>query len=483
MIRWLLVLLVACFSATALATEAGESNPPTIQPKKIPFEELPDEIKEKIIEKIKESDQLSDDVKQKLIDATEGKSGAEVSEEEPADEVAKEKEDEKDKKKEKEEKSSKNKRVKELKSQMEEMEAEFKFKIAQYKQEMEAERLKIAKAKLHRGIEDALGADADRATKKQVEEIKLQIQLIEAKAKLAAAKNTESLRSLHATKAAAEAELASRAATKKLDDIVMDDLEYSSTPYAKGVLTISDRRIELNGPIMTGAAEYVADRIQYFNNESKKPIFLIIDSSPGGSGMEGLHILQAMHQSEAPVHVVVKRFAASMAAIITTLADHSYAFPNAIILHHQASSGTQGNTTMQKEHLERLREMSARLVGEVAEKIGITEEQFIERMYKNRSSGDWDLFADEAVKQGWVDHVVDNVRETSVRKRPQGARAMPFSFFSADQKRSEAIGAGMDRYEVRLEEQRDERGKRFVRLPRLSPLDHWFLYSPDEYYR
>ena len=65
----------------------------------------------------------------------------------------------------------------------------------------------------------------------------------------------------------------------------------------------------------------------FFNNKSKTdPIFIVIDRCPGGSGMEGARIVQAIKTSPAPVHVVVKSYAASMAAIILAQADHSYAF-------------------------------------------------------------------------------------------------------------------------------------------------------------
>ena len=53
--------------------------------------------------------------------------------------------------------------------------------------------------------------------------------------------------------------------------------------------------------------------------------------------------------SDAPVHVVVKSFAASMAAAITTLAKESYAYPNAVILHHQISSTVFGQLNLTEQ--------------------------------------------------------------------------------------------------------------------------------------
>jgi ATP-dependent Clp protease, protease subunit len=126
--------------------------------------------------------------------------------------------------------------------------------------------------------------------------------------------------------------------------------DYPLQPFKDGVLTVSDRRITMNGPIVDGVADYVTERIHYFNNADETlPIFLVIDRSPGGSVMEGYRIVKAMQASKAPVHVIVKSYAASMAAVITTLAPHSYVYPNAVILHHQILSFAFGNLTAQKE--------------------------------------------------------------------------------------------------------------------------------------
>src|SRR5690348_3903342 len=102
---------------------------------------------------------------------------------------------------------------------------------------------------------------------------------------------------------------------------VNHDIQYTKEPLKDGVLTISDRRIPLNGPIWGDTADYIQERIDYFNNQSHEyPIFIVIDESPGGSVMAGYKILKAMDGSAAPVYVVVKSFAASMAANIATQA-------------------------------------------------------------------------------------------------------------------------------------------------------------------
>lgn len=244
---------------------------------------------------------------------------------------------------------------------------------------------------------------------------------------------------------------------KKLANYAQAEPIYLANPLKKdGTLVISDRRISLNGPIWFNTAEYIAQRINYYNNKNDTyPIFIVIDDSPGGSVMAGMQILKAMEGSSAPVYVVVKGFAASMAAAITTLAERSFAYPNAILLHHQVLSFSFGNLTETREHTKDLEEWWRRLAGPVAKKMGISRQAFIKKMYENRSSGDWTEFADQAQKIKWVDHVVSNIHETSLLENP-------------DKKSAPSGVRSMSEETI---------------IPRLNPKDLLYLYNPDNYYK
>jgi len=249
----------------------------------------------------------------------------------------------------------------------------------------------------------------------------------------------------------------------KLRDFVTSPITYTATPFENGVLTVSDRKIALDGPIVTGTADYVCDRIDYFNNQDRKaPIFIVINNSPGGSVMQGYRILKAIETSDAPVHVVVKSFAASMAATIATLAPHSYAYPNAIILHHQMSGGASGNMTDIEQEVKTMKEWERRLAEPIARKMGISLDEFKARMYSAKKNGDWDEFADKAVQLKWVDHLVNEIREEGIRKKPGGGRPEQMWFVMMD---------------------RDEQGKPFMRLPPLEPYDCYFMVNPRGFYR
>ncbi len=250
-------------------------------------------------------------------------------------------------------------------------------------------------------------------------------------------------------------------------DFVETGSDYLKEPFVDGTLYISDRRIDFNGPVTGELAEYVSERLYFYNNQSSEyPIFIVIDDSPGGSAFAGYQILKAIESSKAPVHVVVKGMAASMAAIITTLAPHSYCYENTIILHHQASSGVEGNMTVMSEQYKTIREWISRLFAPVCKKIGKTEEEFVKEMYENVSTGDWAAWGTDAVKMRWVNNIADRIVETSVVKKPQKPTPAPKII---------VIPLG--------EEKTDERGNTFVELPPLAPGDAWLIYDPKNRYR
>jgi ATP-dependent Clp protease protease subunit len=185
--------------------------------------------------------------------------------------------------------------------------------------------------------------------------------------------------------------------------------------------------------------------------------------------MAGYRILKAMKGSQAPVYVVLKSYAASMAAAMVTLAKKSFAYPNAVILHHQISSTfffTQMNLTQQKEHYAEMEKWWERLAAPIANKMGISLEEFIKKMYEKSSDGDWSEFANNAKKLNWLDHIVESIEETSLLKNPD-----------AEKKLKKPLKR------VVTEASTDSKGRPIVYLPRLSPKDMYFLYNPDHYYQ
>ncbi len=202
---------------------------------------------------------------------------------------------------------------------------------------------------------------------------------------------------------------------KKVVETTSGKIEYPLEPLAEGVLRISDRRIPFNGIVDETLEKFVCNRIAFYNALDKTaPIFIVIERSPGGSVMSGYQILQAMESSQAPVYVVVKGYAASMAAIITTMAKRSYVYPQTVVLHHQASTSLSGNQTQLEQQLKWTKIWCERIFVKVANKMDITVDEFVAQMYVAVSTGDWKVLGTEAVKLKWVTHVVDRMTEEGV---------------------------------------------------------------------
>ena len=338
--------------------------------------------------------------------------------------------------------------------------------IAKLKMEREliTERLALEEAKRQEAVKDAI-AKSDAEIEKLTRNF--EVSRLRSETLAADLKSVQSEASMELIRLQSEIETIKIQGER--DTFADADPVYLENPLRQdGILVISDRRIPLNGMIVPSTADFVTSRIDFWNNRDRKlPIFIVIDDCPGGSVMAGYRILKAMEASEAPIHVVVKSFAASMAACITTLAEESYAYPNAVILHHQISSQiafARLNLTQQKEFYQESQRWWERLAAPVAKKMGITTEKFIEEMYSRSSSGDWIEFGDKAKELKWVNHIVDGIVESSITLNPD----------EKEKEKSEKKA---------LVEQIDPDGKPFSYLPRLNPRDVYFLYNPDGYYR
>jgi ATP-dependent Clp protease protease subunit len=346
-----------------------------------------------------------------------------------------------------------------LNAEKDRLELENAVRIAKQQQQffaLEEERNRLA---AHNALQEEKNRQQDLVI--QLENLKLTFEI--SKLEYEKAKRSMTLEELNE-------KIAERNSREEWDNQINRPKEYLDEPFVNGRLIISDRRIYLDGPILPGTSDYINERIDYFNNKDPRyPIFLVIDRCAGGSVMEGAKILKAMHTSPAPVYVVVKSFAASMAAVIATLAKRSFAYPNALFVHHQIWAFTfGGNPVQQQESLDMTNEWARRLMQPVAEKMGITLEEFVKQMYQHNSEGNWSEFSDKAKELKWIDTVVDEIREMSFDRKPND---------------SEDEADILKRLIFSSEERVDKQGVRYMELPHLGPLDVYYLYNPNHYYR
>lgn len=333
--------------------------------------------------------------------------------------------------------------VEKLAAERAKLEAELNLADAKLEQELLPQKLEKARLDAERAQRAAAFAEKLAAIEEERAKLERELALataraeakLRAKQRRLAELETDS-RELQARVAALNNELAAPAAiySKKLETekVAPAAPKYLKEPLVDGTLYISDRRVDFNGPVTPESAARVCRQIAFLNTrDTEYPIFLVIDNSPGGSVMAGYQIQKAMQSSRAPVYVVVKGMAASMAAVIATTAERSYCFENTKILHHQISSVfARANLTSLRESMRTTEEVYRMFIGPVAKKLGISVEEMTKQMYEHNSDGDWEVFGTEAVERRWIDFLVTRVEETAVvaldspkKSAPAGMRA------------------------------------------------------------
>lgn len=317
--------------------------------------------------------------------------------------------------------------IEKLNAERAKLEAEQGLADAKLEQELLPQKLEKARLDAERALRSASFAEKLAAIEEERAKLERELALATARAdaKLRAkqrrlAELEADSRELQAQVAALNNELAAPAAlySKKLETekIASAAPKYLKEPLVDGTLYISDRRVDFNGPVTPESAARICRQIAFFNTrDTEYPIFLVIDNSPGGSVMAGYQIQKAMQSSRAPVYVVVKGMAASMAAVVATTAERSYCFANTKILHHQISSVfPRANLTSLRESMRTTEEVYRMFIGPVAKKLGISIEEMTKQMYEHNSDGDWEVFGTEAVERRWIDFLVARVEETAV---------------------------------------------------------------------
>ncbi len=345
-----------------------------------------------------------------------------------------------------------------LKLQKEYLEAKSKLEEEQKKLSQQKINDTINDLRIKNALEDEKTKDAFRKFQQENNDIQLELNKI----RLESTKKIEDMKNLETRIFQMETQIKKQKKTDEIKNMVIGEVRYPANPLQGRKIVISDRKMELDGPITYDSAAEIVRLIDFYNNQSdSKPIFLVIESSPGGSVMAGYQILSAMKSSRAPIYVVVKSYAASMAAVITTSADKSYALDHAIILHHQIRGDNYGNITQQKEMLKFIEEWSERIMGPVAKKMGITTQEFIKKMYAHNSDGDWMEFADGAVKIKWITGTISEIEDHSIRMREEMQSSL-------------AIRPG-----VLVNTKTDiHQEKKSGALPPLRPFDVYHLYDP-----
>ena len=168
---------------------------------------------------------------------------------------------------------------------------------------------------------------------------------------------------------------------------------------------LKDRIIFLGEEVNDTTASLVVAQMLFLEAEDPDKDIHFYINSPGGSISAGLAIYDTMRYIKCDVSTICIGMAASMGAFLLAggAKGKRFALPNAEIMIHQPSGGTQGQATdikINAEHILRIRENLNKLLAENTGKPIETIEQDTER-------DNW-LTADEAKEYGLIDAVIKN---------------------------------------------------------------------------
>ena len=166
---------------------------------------------------------------------------------------------------------------------------------------------------------------------------------------------------------------------------------------------LNDRIVFLGEDVNSHTANLVIAQLLYLAHEDpKKPIKLYINS-PGGSVYDGLAIIDTMNYIEPDVETIGIGLQASMGAMLLSCGAKGKRFclPNARIMIHQPSSGTEGKITDQEIALKEGIYLKQVLAEMMAKNTG----KSVKEVEKAMDRDHW-MSAEEAQKFGIIDKVI-----------------------------------------------------------------------------
>lgn len=167
---------------------------------------------------------------------------------------------------------------------------------------------------------------------------------------------------------------------------------------------MNDRVIMITEPIDDYMMGIIVSQLLYLEAEdSNEPIYMYI-SSPGGSVMAGLAILDTMELINAPVYTYAMGMVASMAAVLFACGEkgHRYIMPNAEVMIHQPLGGASGQASdieIQANHILNLKKRLYKILAKATK-------QHVKTIEK-QSDRDNYFEAFEAIKFGLADKVLE----------------------------------------------------------------------------
>ena len=167
---------------------------------------------------------------------------------------------------------------------------------------------------------------------------------------------------------------------------------------------LNDRIIFLSEEVNDTTASLVVAQLLYLEAQDPDKDIQFYINSPGGSVTAGMAIYDTMQYIKCDVATICVGMAASMGAFLLSAGTKGkrMALPNAEIMIHQPSAGTQGQITDMAIHLKRLETIKARMNRIMAENTGRSVEEVT-----NACERDNFMSSQEAKEFGLIDRVLE----------------------------------------------------------------------------
>ena len=167
---------------------------------------------------------------------------------------------------------------------------------------------------------------------------------------------------------------------------------------------LNDRIIFLTGEINDSVASLVVAQMVYLEAQDPDKDIQLYINSPGGSVTAGMAIFDTMRYIKCDVATICVGMAASMGAFLLAAGTKGkrMALPNAEIMIHQPSAGTQGQITDMAIHMKRLETIKARMNRILADNTGKPVEEVTEACERDNF-----MTSQEAIEFGIIDRVLE----------------------------------------------------------------------------
>ena len=168
---------------------------------------------------------------------------------------------------------------------------------------------------------------------------------------------------------------------------------------------LNDRIVMLSEEVNPTTASLVVAQLLYLEAQDPDKDIQFYINSPGGSVTDGMAIYDTMQYIKCDVSTICVGMAASMGAFLLSSGAKGkrMALPNAEIMIHQPSAGTQGQITDMAIHLKRLEIIKKRMNTILADNCGRNVEQVTADCERDNF-----MTADEALEYGLIDKIITN---------------------------------------------------------------------------